>query len=1368
MMVDGGSNCMFTMRRRIFELGRSVPCQGSIGGIGSGLNYSHLVTASASFDGGVGVPSVNMSMLYTPGGAKNIISESILLDEYGIEVNKKLMQVIHPCGANTPLLRERGLFYADLTFSAPVGRSRPPAVASAAELSASVASASDEALLWAARMGLGADGLNRFLKAVKGVGIEKVPKSVGDVIDSRMDRAIAQAKHAPVGSTPVSGLATKPGQLLICDGFGKHHAASPLDGAVYQFHAVDERSSYGFSATGKTHTVEDWMVFLRDVKLQAQKHGATVERVRFDRAPELRTDELKRRAAKELNILVELTAREHHEGVGRAERNNDLLTRMAEEMLQRAKLGTAWLLPARAYAQWLLNRTPLAKTGETRFQQFRAEVPNFGAGLTPYVFGTTVSIVEDVKGPKGSLEHPRGSVGRIVGVTDSSYLVWRDARKNVVHQTSVNALNEKALIATQLPPAVAGVEMECQTEGDARVDTELAPDDPPFKEQRAKPSAAQKKPCPAVIDIADGTRIEVLWPTHDGRWAWYEGTVLGFVEQQNGKRRHEVLYKGWNASWAHNLADQGEKEWRYLDESSQPPAEDSGKRVTRSRSDARDLVALQAACEMVDAVLEATPSTFGVEGERAQAEAFNAAVYQALGDEGSNYECANAGDIERARMLMQLGTMGEREPTVKIFDVRRAIACKASQNVIDVNTEIGTQQFVVPSSFKQAANGEQHMEWLEADRKALEAILLYPGNRLVPISVPIEGGLPIARCVTQRRIKVDAATGRLESRNAFKARHCVDGAHLQMLLTRKGIGTTSDASSSVADEMLVKMLLADTAMRGRRLLKADVPNAYPQGKRMGRPLTYMAMPEAFQHMKAEDGSQLCIELSTPMWGERQAGFEWQLELEKTLEGLGWRRAENVPACWRFTSDEGDATLVTIVDDMLFSESASSNYRISERTVAKLSGMYGDLRPEREPTSFAGYSLRYQGGRITISVPQKVKEAARQHLPGLLDDATVTEADRVVLKNLPTGDKLVKMADGMVMPERNGKPLKPSQRSTQALIGSLKFVERCHPRASLMLHRLSCVMACPPPEAYTVARAVLASLYAERDVGITYGSSGQPVRGDEYELKGQLSSEIKGLKVDLDGRPPGELEAHADATWGQLNVYGLLLTFGGGVVYHVTKKIALIVDSSMETEAIASAKAGEQVAVARDILRAFGVLPERPTLIGTDNLANFKVATGIGCPSRSRHFLRRYFVLKRRIASGEVTMIHVPDVEMPADCLTKWLPSAKLRRSVEYMTGARVAPTANTGQVIEMSAIEGAIAHVSEAGPTAAHGDAGAASGHPHRGNRSGDSVGGSVVGGVPRWGVVGASVTEPTPVTRVVCVTRSRPAQESAALRLHS
>ena len=132
---------------------------------------------------------------------------------------------------------------------------------------------------------------------------------------------------------------------------------------------------------------------------------------------------------------------------------------------------------------------------------------------------------------------------------------------------------------------------------------------------------------------------------------------------------------------------------------------------------------------------------------------------------------------------------------------------------------------------------------------------------------------------------------------------------------------------------------------------------------------------------------------------------------------------------------------------------------------------------------------------------------------------------------------------------------------------------------------------------------------------------------------------------------------------------LELTYAGAVVFHVTKKISLILDSSMETEAIASAKAGEQVSYAREILRAFGVAPSGPTFVGTDNLANQKVASGDGSPSRSKHFLRRYWVLKQRIRHGEVNLVHVPDEQMPADFLTKWIPRAKLERSLRYACGS---------------------------------------------------------------------------------------------------
>ena len=42
------------------------------------------------------------------------------------------------------------------------------------------------------------------------------------------------------------------------------------------------------------------------------------------------------------------------------------------------------------------------------------------------------------------------------------------------------------------------------------------------------------------------------------------------------------------------------------------------------------------------------------------------------------------------------------------------------------------------------------------------------------------------------------------------------------------------------------------------------------------------------------------------------------------------------------------------------------------------------------------------------------------------------------------------------------------------------------------------------------------------------------------------------------------------------------------------------------------------------------------------------------------------------ARGETSLVKVADENMPADFLTKWIDTAKLRRSVEYATNARAA------------------------------------------------------------------------------------------------
>ena len=87
-----------------------------------------------------------------------------------------------------------------------------------------------------------------------------------------------------------------------------------------------------------------------------------------------------------------------------------------------------------------------------------------------------------------------------------------------------------------------------------------------------------------------------------------------------------------------------------------------------------------------------------------------------------------------------------------------------------------------------------------------------------------------------------------------------------------------------------------------------------------------------------------------------------------------------------------------------------------------------------------------------------------------------------------------------------------------------------------------------------------------------------------------------------------------------------------------------------------------------MLRALDDAPQQPTLILTDNKANALVAADSRSASRSKHFLRRYEVLTQRVREQQVVVKHVPDLRMPADFLTKWIPQAKLDQSVKYATG----------------------------------------------------------------------------------------------------
>ena len=59
-------------------------------------------------------------------------------------------------------------------------------------------------------------------------------------------------------------------------------------------------------------------------------------------------------------------------------------------------------------------------------------------------------------------------------------------------------------------------------------------------------------------------------------------------------------------------------------------------------------------------------------------------------------------------------------------------AAKATQNMVEVHTAVGTRTYHVPGSALQVKRSPEMMKWIEADRVALRALLVN-GNHLVRI-----------------------------------------------------------------------------------------------------------------------------------------------------------------------------------------------------------------------------------------------------------------------------------------------------------------------------------------------------------------------------------------------------------------------------------------------------------------------------------------------------------------------------------------------------------------------------------------------------------------------------------------------------------
>ena len=1078
--------------------------------------------------------------------------------------------------------------------------------------------------LWSARLHVSLDALKTLEGAFDGLDIGQITDGDREMIASDLHRVPANMRRAAAGpSNTADRERLEPYEELVLDGFGAAPVPSAITGKAYMMHAWCRKLGAGFATDTKTHTTDDWIAWLRVVIADVAALGRHTKVLRVDAGSDLANDGFRQRAASELGCTVRVAPGGWHEGVAMAESMNDLVSRMADAMVRRAQLGPSYFIPARLYAVVLISMRCVRGMIITRSEAADGVRPD-AYKLTPFLFGTTVAELEDkgARGPPGSESKPRAPIGILVGISKGAYSVRKNHNAETVLRHAVQPLNELALLRNSVPSGVALVDEAAQTPALADFPPIVIPPPPP--------------PTPVVNEQREavGARLEFHFEVGPERTPrWFGCTVTGHRTTSSGVTHHAVEWDAdehWDPSWR-------QQDWQWVNLKNDTPMWRTGRpRVPAPPVPPAPAVGSRRSPRLVArlASMRDDLMTFGFDQE---------------------YVDWTMGDDLRVR---------HRE--VLPCDERRSCQVnKASQNIVDVITDAGVVQMSPPSTAKQLLSAVDSQEWLIAERKGLQAILTQRGNALVERSAA--GTEDVAKCVTTRKYKIDPSTHRLSESNGRKSRHALDGAYMEVLRKRRGLPPRAPALADAIDEMTLNMLLADTAGRRRTLTKGDVGNAYAKAERR-RPTGYMEIPTSLrgeEDMCNERGEPLIIELHTPIWGEVEAGFEWHDEFHCDLVNWGWTPCEGVPALYH----HGDARLGTIVDDFLVSEDSAGG-EIAERTLALMRAKYGDVTSELHPTSFYGCKLEYGAdGSITISLPQKIVEAVREHVPALLDGKTPKQL------GLLTGIKLQQALDSLEL----GPPRKAcaDTTSTQSVTGSLKFCERVHTRFKLSVHRLSCVQAAPtdPAAAKLAAISVLAVAYDHRHEGRTW----RPHTASAPRL---LSGNIHVNIFDMADGAPSSLEAHGDFSNGPRQIIGELVTFNGAVVAASTKTLKSVATSTMQGELGATSRVMHLADYGRTVAQALGVPQLDPTFIGTDNEAHLLVATHTGSAKTARHLLCRYHEIVQAVQRGTFVLGHVPDAQQPADHLTKWVSKDKLEQSVAYANGWR----ASIAGVIEMASL----------------------------------------------------------------------------------
>jgi hypothetical protein len=353
-----------------------------------------------------------------------------------------------------------------------------------------------------------------------------------------------------------------------------------------------------------------------------------------------------------------------------------------------------------------------------------------------------------------------------------------------------------------------------------------------------------------------------------------------------------------------------------------------------------------------------------------------------------------------------------------------------------------------------------------------------------------------------------------------------------------------------------------------------------------------------------------------LYGLKQAGRQWYLELNTILETLGFKRTESDWSLYRRTHGKDESILATSVDDMLI---ASTSDAESDAVVAALASRL-EITDNGEPKLHLGCTIERDRVNRTIKLHQK------SYTESILRDFNFDKCNSVSTPMDP-GTRLGPNSDVLSANDEQRVKVFPYT----AIVGKAMYLSTCtRPDIAYTVRELARFMTTYGPAHVTAAKHLLRYLKGSASHGILLGG------GTET-----LHPTFKAL---------------TDSDWGmgdtRKSVSGFLIMMGDSPLSWSSKQQAVVALSSCEAEYLASTHCARDILWFRNLFAELGNPQIQPTTLFCDNQGTVACTHDPHAHSKMKHISIREHFIRDCVMKRLIDVVHVSNKENIADLFTK--------------------------------------------------------------------------------------------------------------------